>query len=67
MHQHQLHYDVQTRQVKIAGVDIDQIVAIKEQTLSALSSTVITAKYKGKIIPDANLIAHILFFHPNCW
>ncbi len=59
MHQHQLHYDVQTRQVKIAGVDIDQIVAIKEQTLSALSSTVITAKYKGKIIPDANLIANI--------
>ena len=33
--------------------------AIKEQTLSALSSTVITAKYKGKIIPDANLIANI--------
>ena len=59
MHQHQLHYDVQTRQVKIAGVDIDQIVAIKEQTLSALSSTVITAKYKGKTVPDANLIANI--------
>ena len=59
MHQHQLHYDVQTRQVKIAGVDIDQIVAIKEQTLPALASTVITAKYKGKNIPDANFIANI--------
>ncbi len=52
MHQHQLHYDVQTRQVKIAGVDIDQIVAIKEQTLSALSSTVITAKrYDDDLTP----------------
>ncbi len=33
MHKHKLHYDVQTRQVKISGVEIDQIVAIKEQTL----------------------------------
>ncbi len=32
MHKHKLHYDVQTRQVKISGIDIDQIVAIKEQT-----------------------------------
>ncbi len=29
MHQHKLHYDVQTRQVKITGIDIDQILAIK--------------------------------------
>ena len=42
MHQHQLHYNVQTRQVKIAGVDIDQIVAIKEQTLPALASTAVS-------------------------
>ncbi len=49
MHHHKLHYDVQTRQVKIAGVEFDQIVAIKEQTLPALTSTVITAKYKGKV------------------
>jgi hypothetical protein len=33
MHKHKLHFDVQTRQVKIAGIGIDQIVAIKEQTL----------------------------------
>jgi hypothetical protein len=38
---------------------MDQIVAIKEQTLPALASTVITAKYKGKNIPDANFIANI--------
>jgi len=36
MHKHKLHYNVQTRQVKIAGIEIDQIVAIKEQTLPAL-------------------------------
>jgi Reverse transcriptase (RNA-dependent DNA polymerase)/Retroviral aspartyl protease len=59
MHQHKLHYDVQTRQVKIAGVEFDQIVAIKEQTLPALTSTVITAKYKGKVNKDNNYIASI--------
>ncbi len=37
MHKHKLHYDMQTRQVKIAGIDGDQIVAIKEQTLPALT------------------------------
>jgi hypothetical protein len=59
MHRHKLHYDVQNCQVKIAGVEFDQIVAIKEQTLLALTSTVITAKYKGKIIKDTNYIASI--------
>jgi hypothetical protein len=59
MHQHKLHYDVQTRQVKIAGVEFDQIVAIKEQTLPALTSMVITAKYKGKVDKDSNYIASI--------
>ncbi len=49
MHHHKMHYDVQTRQVKKAGLEFDQIVAIKEQTLPALTSTVITAKYKGKV------------------
>jgi len=50
---------VQTRQVKIEGIDIDQIVAIKEQVLRALASMVITAKYKGKIQKDINYIASI--------
>jgi hypothetical protein len=40
-------------------VEFDQIMAIKEQTLLALTSTVITAKYKGKIIKDTNYIASI--------
>jgi hypothetical protein len=35
MHKHKLHYEVQTWQVKIAGIEIDQIMAIKEQTLPA--------------------------------
>ena len=56
---HKLHYDVQSRQVKIAGVEIDQIVAIKEQTLPALASTVITAKYKGKVNKEMTYIASI--------
>jgi len=59
MHKHKLHYKVQTRQVKIAGIEIDQIVAIKEQTLPALTSTVITAKYEGKVNKDMKYIASI--------
>jgi len=59
MHKHKLHYDVQTRQVKIAGIEGDQIVAIKEQVLPALASTVITARYKGKPEPNVNFIATI--------
>ena len=59
MHKHNLHYDVQTRQVKISGIDINKIVAIKEQTLPALASTVITAKYKGKVDKNVNYKARI--------
>jgi hypothetical protein len=54
MHKHKLHYDVQTRQVKIAGIEGDQIVAIKQQVLPALASTVLTARYKGKIQPNVS-------------
>ncbi len=49
MLKNKLHYNVQSRQVKIAGIEGDQIVAIKEQVLPALASTVITARYKGKM------------------
>jgi hypothetical protein len=54
---------VQTRQVKIAGIDTDQIVVIKEQVLPVLASSVITAKYKGKIQKDVNFIASIYAPH----
>ncbi len=63
MHKHKLHYDVQTRQVKIAGIEIDQLVAIKEQTLPALASTLLTAKYKGRVNKNMTYIASI--FAPN--
>jgi hypothetical protein len=59
MHKHKLHYDVQTRQVKIASIEGDQIVGINEQVLPAIASTVITARYKGKPDPDVNFIATI--------
>jgi hypothetical protein len=59
MHKHKLYYDVQTRQVKIAGIEGDQIVAIKEQVLPALASTVVKAKYKGKPEPNVHFIASI--------
>jgi hypothetical protein len=59
MHKNKLHYDMQTRQVKIAGIEGDQIVAIKEQVLPALASTVVTAKYKGKLEPNVHFIASI--------
>jgi hypothetical protein len=63
MHKHKLHYNVQTRQVKIAGIKIDQIVAIKEQPQPALAAMVLTAKYKGKVHKDMIYIASIL--HPT--
>ncbi len=59
MHKNKLLYNVQTRQVKIAGIEGDQIVAIKEQFLPALASTVITARYKGKPEPNVHFIASI--------
>jgi hypothetical protein len=59
MHCYSLHYDVQNRPVKIAGVEFDQIIAIKKQMLPALTSTVITAKYKGKVVKATNYIASI--------
>jgi hypothetical protein len=59
MHKNKLHYDVQTRQVKLASIEGDQIVVIKEQGLPALASTVITAKFKGKVLPNINFIASI--------
>jgi hypothetical protein len=40
-------------------VEFDQIIAIKKQMLPALTSTVITAKYKGKVVKDTNYIASI--------
>jgi hypothetical protein len=49
-----LHRGVQTRQVKIDGMDLNHIVAIKESVLHALISTVHTIKYKGKPINDVN-------------
>ncbi len=45
--------------MKISSNDIDQIVAIKEQMLPTLASTVITAKYKGKVDKKVNYIASI--------
>jgi hypothetical protein len=59
MHKNKLHYDVQTGHVKIAGIEGDQIVAIKEQVLPALASIVVTARYKGKPEPNVNFIASI--------
>jgi len=61
MHKHKLHYDVQMRQVNISSIDIDKIVALKEQTLaSALASIVITDKFKGKVDKNVNYIAQYL-------
>jgi hypothetical protein len=59
MHKNKLHYNVQTRQVKIASIEGDQIVAIKEQVLPALASRVVTARYRGKMDPNIHFIASI--------
>jgi hypothetical protein len=49
---YKLHRGVQTRQVKIDGMDLNHIVAIKESVLHALISKVHTVQYKGKPIAD---------------
>jgi len=49
---YKLHWGVQTIQVKIDGMDLNHIVAIKESVLHALISTVHTVQYKGKPIAD---------------
>jgi hypothetical protein len=59
MHRHRLHYDIQSRQVKIASMDADQLVAIKEQVLLALTSTNINIKFKGHADKKAAYIASI--------
>ena len=46
MHKHLLNY-VQSRQVKISGIKVDEIIAIKEQVLPVLASTVMNIKFKG--------------------
>jgi hypothetical protein len=45
--------------LKLLALKLIKIVAIKEQTLPALASTVITAKYKGKVTKDVTYIASI--------
>jgi hypothetical protein len=47
MNKHKLHYDVQTRLVRISSIDTHQIVTLKEQVLPALASTIMNIKYKG--------------------
>jgi hypothetical protein len=67
MHKNKLHYDVQTRQVKTASIEGDQIVAIKEQVLPALASMVFTAKYKGKPEQNVHFIATFLHLKTPCY
>ncbi len=67
MHKNKLHYNVQTRQVKMASMEGDQIIAIKEQVLPALASTVVTAKYKEKTEPNVHFIANIFAPKKQCY
>ncbi len=59
MHKHKLNYDALTRQVKILGMDVDQIITIKEQILPALTSTLMNVKFKGRVNKRATYIASI--------
>ena len=67
MHKHKLHYDVQTRQVKIAGIEGDQIIAIKEQVLPALAFTVVTANARAKKNQMFILLQAILHLKIQCY
>jgi hypothetical protein len=59
MHKHKLNYNIQSRQVKISGIDADQLNAIKEQVLPALASMVMNKKFKGHVDKNATYIASI--------
>ncbi len=59
MYEHRLHYHIQTRQVKTAGFDSGQSVAIKKQVMPALTFSILNIKYKGRVDKETSYIASI--------
>jgi hypothetical protein len=59
MHQHKLNYDATSKQITFAHMLTNALYAVKEVTIPALSSMMVTTKYKGLTSETAQLIATI--------
>jgi hypothetical protein len=59
MHQHKLNYDSKSKQITFAHMLMNALYAVKEVTIPALSSLMVTTKFKGLISESAKPIATI--------
>jgi hypothetical protein len=59
MHQHKLNYDSTSKQITFAHMLTNALYAVKEVTIPALSSMMVTTKYKGLTSETAQPIATI--------
>jgi hypothetical protein len=59
MHQHKLNYDAHSKQITFAHMLTNTLYAVKEVTIPALSSMMVTTKYKGLTNETAQPIATI--------
>ncbi len=57
MHQHKLNYDATSKQITFAHMLTNALYAVKEFTIPALSSMMVTTKYKGLTSETAQPIA----------
>jgi hypothetical protein len=57
MHLNKLNYDTHSRQITVLHMLIIAIYAVKETTIPALSSMVISTKFKGNVFDTTKLIA----------
>jgi hypothetical protein len=59
MHRNKLIYDVNTRQVKFADEKMNTICAIKQITIPAMTSCIVTTKFNGEMHPEKTYITTI--------
>jgi len=59
MHQHKLNYDATSKQITFAHMLTNSLYTVKEVTIPALSSMMVTTKYKGLTSETAQPIATI--------
>jgi hypothetical protein len=59
MHQHKLNYDATSKQITLAHMLTNALYAVKEVTIPAISSMMVTTKYKGLTSETAQPIATI--------
>jgi hypothetical protein len=59
MHTHKLNYDSRSKQITFAHMLTNALYAVKESTIQALASKMVTTKFKGLISESAQPIATI--------